>query len=368
MEMNTRLQVEHPVTEMVTGLDLVEWQLRVAAGEPLPLKQNQLAFRGHALEARIYAEDPARAFLPSIGKLSHLRLPVEDAHVRVDAGVEEGDVISAHYDPMIAKLIVWDETREKALSRMRAALADFQIAGVASNIGFLSRLVACGAFAQANLDTALIERESAVLFPLEAPPPDEVFFLAALTQILGEQGVKGCGRHDGWRLNGAFSRALAFRCGEFEKTVEATYLGQRFRLASGRHSVTARGRLTGRRIVAEFDGHRIEAVVVASHNTLHVFSEGVAHKLERLDPLDVAAEGGSSHGGLLAPMPGRITALLVEPGEKVEKGAPLLVLEAMKMEHKLTAPATGAVKAFFCGVEDQVSEGAELVDFEAETV
>ncbi len=368
MEMNTRLQVEHPVTEMITGLDLVEWQLRVAAGEPLPLKQDQLAFRGHALEARIYAEDPSKGFLPSIGKLLHVSQPAEGAHVRVDAGVDEGDVISPHYDPMIAKLIVWDETREKALSRMRAALADFQIAGVASNIGFLSRLVACGAFAQANLDTALIERESAVLFPPEAPPPDEVFFLAALTQILGEQGVKGCGRHDGWRLNGAFSRAMAFRCGEFENTVEATYLGEIYRFALGKRSVSARGRLTGKMIAAEFDGQHVQAVVVAACGALNIFLDGAAHKLEKLDPLDVAAEGGSGHGGLLAPMPGRIITLLVEPGEKVEKGAPLLILEAMKMEHKLTAPATGAVRAFYCVIDDQVAEGAELIDFEPETI
>lgn len=368
MEMNTRLQVEHPVTEMITGLDLVEWQLRIAAGEPLPLKQDQLAFCGHALEARIYAEDPAKGFLPSIGKLLHLSTSAEGAHVRVDAGVEQGDVISPHYDPMIAKLIVWDETREKALSRMRRALGDFQIAGVASNIGLLSRLVACDAFAQANLDTALIERESAALFPPDAPPTDEVFFLAALAQILGEQGANACGRQDGWRLNGIFSRAMAFCCGEFESTVEATYFGDTFRLASGKHAVNACGRLTGNELAAEFDGRRVRAVVVPGHNALDLFLDGAAHKLQKLDPLDVATEGGAGHGGLLAPMPGRIIALLVEPGKRVEKGAPLLVLEAMKMEHKLTAPATGAVKAFLCAADDQVSEGAELVDFELETV
>ncbi len=185
MEMNTRLQVEHPVTEMITGLDLVEWQLRVAHGEPLPLTQDQIRLSGHAIEARIYAEDPAKGFLPSIGKLLHLQPAAEGAHVRVDAGVEEGDSISPYYDPMIAKLIVWDETREKALARMRGALAEFRVAGVANNIGFLSRLVDCRSFTDADLDTGLIERESAALFPEEHGPPDDAFLVAALAQIAG---------------------------------------------------------------------------------------------------------------------------------------------------------------------------------------
>jgi len=335
--------------------------LRVAAGEPLPLTQDQLGFRGHALEARVCAEDPAKGFLPSTGKLLHLHTPAEGAHVRVDAGVEEGDVIGPHYDPMIAKLIVWDETREKALLRMRGALADFCVAGVASNIGFLSRLVACRSFAQADLDTGLIERESAALFPARAAPPDEAFFVAALARCLGEaEGTRACGRRDGWRLNGALTRVVSFRCGDSETGVEATYLADGLRLVIGNHSVHARGRLTGRGgVVAEFDGHRVEAEVLGAN----VFLAGGSWKLERIDPLDVATESGSGHGGLRAPMPGRVIALLVEPGQKVEKGAPLLILEAMKMEHKLTAPARGAVKAFFCATDDQVSEGAELVDF-----
>ena len=213
MEMNTRLQVEHPVTEMITGLDLVEWQLRVAHGEPLPLTQDQIRLSGHAIEARIYAEDPAKGFLPSIGKLLHLSPPPEGAHVRVDAGVEEGDSISPYYDPMIAKLIVWDETREKALARMRGALAEFRVAGVANNIGFLSRLVDCRSFAEADLDTGLIEREAEALFPEDHGPPDDVFLVAALAQLLGEAktaagpvalGAKRRLAHE-WR---AFTRAV----------------------------------------------------------------------------------------------------------------------------------------------------------------
>ncbi len=159
MEMNTRLQVEHPVTEMITGLDLVEWQLRVAAGEPLPLTQEQLRIQGHAIEARVYAEDPANGFRPSTGKLVHMRTPVASRHVRIDAGVEQGDQITSFYDPMIAKLIVWDETRELALDRMQVALGTFQIVGVQTNLEFLERLITTPSFAEARLDTSLIERE-----------------------------------------------------------------------------------------------------------------------------------------------------------------------------------------------------------------
>jgi 3-methylcrotonyl-CoA carboxylase alpha subunit len=187
MEMNTRLQVEHPVTEMITGLDLVEWQLKVAAGEPLPLAQEQLRIHGHALEARIYAEDPDKGFLPSIGRLIHLAPPAETINIRVDTGVEQDDEISPHYDPMIAKLIVWDESRERALARMLQALADYRVVGVSNNIGFLSRLVACPAFAQADLDTGLIERERGFLFPEGGEPPVEAWLVAALAELIHDR-------------------------------------------------------------------------------------------------------------------------------------------------------------------------------------
>jgi 3-methylcrotonyl-CoA carboxylase alpha subunit len=371
MEMNTRLQVEHPVTEMITGLDLVEWQLRVADGEPLPLRQEQIPLRGHALEARIYAEDPDKGFLPSTGTLLYLKPPHESAHVRIDTGVEEGDSISPYYDPMIAKLIVWDETRDKALGRMRAALADFRVAGVAHNIGFLSRLVQCESFAQARLDTGLIERESAALFPADPGPPQDAYLVAALAQVLGEQAqTKGAApgdKSDGWRLNGILSRELTFRCGERRETIEVAYLRDAFRLTLAGRAVLARGRLLDHgRIAFEFDGHREEAVAVEAANALHVFLRGGSWKMTWLNPLDVAAEIGAGHGGLLAPMPGRIIALLTEPGARVEKGTPLLILEAMKMEHKLSAPSAGVVTSFRCAADDQVAEGAELVDFEAE--
>src|SRR5512138_1138010 len=224
MEMNTRLQVEHPVTEMITGLDLVEWQLRVAAGEPLPVLQEQLRIDGHALEARVYAEDPDKGFLPSTGRLLHLAQPETSYHVRIDAGVEEGDEIGPWYDPMIAKLVVWDATRERALARMQTALAQVRIVGVQNNVEFLSRPVASPAFAAADLDTALIEREKEFLFPPSRETPEEAWLLAALAELARERAgaspsaartaAAPWDERDGWRLNSRASRTITLRLGE----------------------------------------------------------------------------------------------------------------------------------------------------------
>ncbi|MBL8481916.1 MAG: acetyl/propionyl/methylcrotonyl-CoA carboxylase subunit alpha [Rhodocyclaceae bacterium] len=379
MEMNTRLQVEHPVTEMITGLDLVEWQLRVAAGEPLPLAQEQLAIRGHALEARIYAEDPARGFLPSTGRLVHLAAPPEGVNVRVDTGVEEGDAISPHYDPMIAKLIVWDQSRERACARMLQALAAYRVVGVANNIEFLSRLVACPAFAQADLDTGLIEREAGYLFQEGESVPDEVYRVAALAELMREahraqeaarqSGDEGSPWHarDGWRLNAAARRELLFRHGERQIAVQVAYRGASYLLALGGQSVAARGEAAGRgRLRVELDGTRMDATVIAAGEKRHVFLHGRTWQLACVDPLHQTAEGGGAEGGLLAPMPGKVIALIAESGQRVEKGAALLILEAMKMEHTIKAPAAGTVRAFRYQVGDQVGDGAELVDFAVE--
>ena len=378
MEMNTRLQVEHPVTEMITGLDLVEWQLRVASGEKLPLAQEQLQIRGHALEARIYAEDPAKGFLPSTGKLVHLAPPAESLHVRVDTGVEEGDEISPHYDPMIAKLIVWDINRDRALARMLQALADYRVVGVANNIEFLSRLTACPAFAGADLDTGLIEREKAYLFPADEAVPAEVLQIAALAELLRDaafadrRAARGADpaspwhARDGWRMNATACRSLLFRHGESERAVEVAYLPGAWRLTVGSSSVVARGELNPRGLLrVELDGTRMDATVIAAAGRRHVFARGRAWQLAAVDPLHHGGEGGGAEGGLMAPMPGKVIALVAAEGAKVEKGAPLLILEAMKMEHTITAPAAGTVKAFRFGVGDQVGDGAELVEFEA---
>ncbi len=378
MEMNTRLQVEHPVTEMITGLDLVEWQLRVASGEPLPLAQEQLAINGHALEARIYAEDPSKGFLPSTGRLVHLAPPEEGMHVRVDTGVEEGDEISPFSDPMIAKLIVWDVNRDRALARMLQALAEYRVVGVANNIEFLSRLTACPAFANADLDTGLIEREKDYLFPDQIEPSREAWLAVALAELLRERerAQRLAARHpepdspwhrrDGWRMNSAASRTLIFRFGEVEKTLAVTHLGNGFAITLDGVASAVAGSLNPRGLLrAEFDGLRTTATAVVAGERRHLFGNGRAWQFAAVDPLHHSGEGGGAEGGLLAPMPGKVIALIAAEGAAVEKGAPLLILEAMKMEHTITAPAAGTVKGFRFAVGDQVGDGAELVEFEA---
>jgi len=382
MEMNTRLQVEHPVTEMITGLDLVEWQLKVGAGETLPLTQEQLQIRGHALEARIYAEDADKGFLPATGRLTHLVPPAETLNVRVDTGVEQDDEITPHYDPMIAKLIVWDENRERALARMLQALADYRIVGVTSNVGFLSRLVACPSFARADLDTGLIERERDFLFPGEAGQaiPRDAWLLAALAELLrdrnyGERHAAASGDphspwhlRDGWRANGAAKREILLRHGHVEQRVMAAYQGSEssgFLLEMAQQVSPATGRLLeDGALRADLDGRRLTVTVVAAAEKRHVFFDGMSFIFTAIDPHHHAGEGGGAEGGLTAPMPGKVIALLAAPGAKVEKGTPLVVLEAMKMEHTLVAPATGTVKAFCYAVGEQVADGAELAEFE----
>jgi 3-methylcrotonyl-CoA carboxylase alpha subunit len=376
MEMNTRLQVEHPVTEMITGLDLVEWQLRVAAGEPLPLRQDQLAIDGHAMEARIYAEDPDKGFLPSTGKLLHLSPPAESEHVRVDTGVEQGDAITPHYDPMIAKLIVWDRSRDAALARMRQALAQYRVVGVANNVEFLSRLVSVPSFVNADLDTALIEREQANLFPEKTAVPDEVWMLAALAELQREAALAARAAAgdspwrmlDGWRLNGEATRAVVLRHGDTMQAVSVRVVPGGHELTVGQRAVLARG-TTGPngQLHALLGERRVHATVVVSAERRHVFFEGRSWPLALVDMLNTGGAGEDVEGGLKAPMPGKVIALIAAVGARVDKGAPLLVLEAMKMEHTINAPKAGTVKAFRYAVGDQVVDGVDLVDFEATT-
>jgi 3-methylcrotonyl-CoA carboxylase alpha subunit len=374
MEMNTRLQVEHPVTEMITGQDLVEWQLRVAAGEALPLRQDQLSIGGHALEARIYAEDPDREFLPSPGRLSYLRFPPSEAHVRVDTGVEQGDEITPYYDPLIAKLIVWGESRDAACARMLRALGEVRVVGVAHNLPFLSKLVASPAFAAADLDTGLIERERERLFAPAEPVSAEVLATAALGEVLREaldatQPARDphspWGRRDGWRLILRLTRRVSFQAGEGERTVAVKY-GEAgdYGLQVENLSTRAKGSLSpDGALEAEIDGNRVSAVYVADGNKRHVFV-GANHYRLVLPRRQTRAAEDTIGTSLTAPMPGKVIALLAEPGPVV-RGAPLLVLEAMKMEHAINAPASGYLKRFRCAAGDQVAAGAELVDFEA---
>jgi 3-methylcrotonyl-CoA carboxylase alpha subunit len=384
MEMNTRLQVEHPVTEMITGLDLVEWQLRVAAGEHLPLRQEQLQLNGHAIEARIYAENPEKGFLPSIGTLRYLHTPPAvhfrvdslDSHahtpaaVRIDSGVREGDAISPFYDPMIAKLIVWGKDREAALANMAAALMQYRIVGLATNIGFLQRLIAGQAFATADLDTGLIERNHDQLFP--ALQAASIAALALATSLLLDQEAERVGdtrdpwaQTSGWRMNGSLLRALQFDDEAGKYRVDVEYRGDRqwiLHRDGAQHALYfERQGNTGLRVT--LDDQVIAGNVVRDGDLFHVFHQGRHAVLTWDDPLAHAGQVESEGGRLTAPMPGKIVAVLVGKGDSVTKGAPLLIMEAMKMEHTIAAPADGVIEELLYAVGDQVTEGAQLLAF-----
>jgi len=377
MEMNTRLQVEHPVTEEITGLDLVEWQLRVAAGQPLPLTQDELAISGHAIEARIYAENPAKNFLPSIGTITHMRMPLDEGHgaVRIDTGVREGDTIGPHYDPMIAKLIVWGEDRARALAGMSAALRECEIAGLSTNVEFLGRVIQSHAFASADLDTGLIERNRAELLPSCVTVPPQALIAAAFMLHAGHLPTPGTTHgspwdmRDGWRMNMTATRTLMFTSGAVTHAVSIEYGRSGATLMCEGFGGLASGTVVGRRVSLNCGAQRIVAGVVIDGIKCTVFMQGRRFDLERADPqallsdADDAAAAGDGH--LRAPMSGKVLALVATPGARVEKGAPLLVMEAMKMEHTIAAPAAGAVREFRCAAGDQVAEGVELVNFEA---
>jgi len=343
MEMNTRLQVEHPVTEMITGLDLVELQLRVAAG--------------HAIEARIYAEDPAREFLPSTGRLVHVAFPPQ---ARVDTGVEPGAEISPWYDPMIAKLIVHGEDRAAALSHLSNALRDTHIVGVTTNVEFLRRICESKAFANAELDTGLIGRNRAELFRPRGPVPAEVLAAAALAELAHEEHTareqalrsgdpRSPWHHvDGWRLNQESHHDFLFTLGSEEHRVRVAFLDDGRRL-------TIDGRA--------WEAGATKAQTVRDGASWHVFHDGVRWTLSLKEELQ-GQDFDAGVGSLAAPMPGRVIKLMVAAGAKVEKGQPLLILEAMKMEHTITAPADGTVKEIHYAAGEQVLEGAELIRLE----
>ena len=378
MEMNTRLQVEHPVTEAITGLDLVEWQLRVAAGQPLPLRQDQLTITGHAIEARICAENPDGGFLPATGRMDVLRWPphvefvrtTSNHPVRVDAGVGQGDAITPHYDSMIAKLIVYGDDRAQALARLDAALAATHIVGLHTNVAFLRRVVACQSFATADLDTSLIERERAVL--LDQPPLALEIAVAgvvarALADEAGAADADPWSHRDGWRLLGGARRhfdiehggalhavALARPHGAAAETRSELQIGGRrwpissTALGAGRHDVTLGGR-------------RLQLTVYGHGERVAVFAPGASVVLRQIDAIAHAGEGAADVGRLTAPMPGKVIAFFVKPGDAVIQGQALVVMEAMKMEHTLHAPRDGVVAELLYAVGDQVVEGGELL-------
>jgi 3-methylcrotonyl-CoA carboxylase alpha subunit len=376
MEMNTRLQVEHPVTEMITGLDLVEWQLRVAAGEPLPLRQDELAIRGHAIEARLYAEDPDRGFLPSIGLLTHWRMPDADTHVRIDTGVRAGDAVSPFYDPMLAKLIVWGEDRDAACAAMLAALAQCEVVGVATNIAFLERVVAHEAFATARLDTGLIDKNRDALFPPPSPPPERALLAAAAAEYAGialdaqaaaeasEDPHSPWHARDAWWVNtDTHALALRYLDGDARHDVAVRPLSEhRLRVTLPTRTLDIDVDEYDERLHIVADGATFAATVIADGEDRYVFAPGARRRLALFDPLAHAADDDAGGGHLTAPMSGAIVAVMVKAGDKVAKGAPLIVLEAMKMEHTIMAPADGVVAGVHFKVGDRVAEGAALVD------
>ena len=387
MEMNTRLQVEHPVTEAISGHDLVEWQLRVASGEPLPATQADLKIHGHAIEARICAENPEANFLPATGTLSVLKWPShvsfrrnedgegfhDPAPVRVDTGVNEGDAITPYYDSMIAKLIVWGEDRAQALARLDAALAGTHIAGVVNNVSFLRRVAKTPSFAEAHLDTALIERERENLFGKTGLPLEVVAAgVVARSMALQQQsvGADPWSRRDGWRMHGTSVQRFdlewqgeslevllksqhgggaLLKAGDVELAFESRALG------NDRHDVT---------LGTQADTRRLALTVYQVGEQVSVFSQAGSAQATVVDTLAHAGEGHKEAGRLTAPMPGKVIAYLVKAGDAIRTGQPLAVLEAMKMEHTIAAPRDGTVAELLFAPGDQVSEGGELLTLE----
>ncbi len=372
MEMNTRLQVEHPVTEAITGLDLVAWQLQVATGETLPLPQDALRIDGHAIEMRVYAEDPSRDFAPSIGTLHHLRAPQETAGVRVDSGVRQGDAISVHYDPMIAKLIVHAADRPAAVRRLAQALAEYEIAGVATNLPLLRAIAAHPAFAAGALDTGFIPRHAEMLLAPPPPPSRAVLAAAVQRRLLDLRQATAADAADpwspwalatAWRLNGDGWQDFEVTAGEATLRLRAHLRADgsfRLDLPDGAAEVRASAATDGM-LALRIDDAGVRLRAVARGDDVAVFRDGVAHMLRFVDPLAPKQSEDARGGRVLAPMPGRVLEVMVTQGDRVERGAVLLVLEAMKVQMRLTAPAAGLVDAVRCRAGDLVEDGTELV-------
>jgi len=398
IEMNTRIQVEHPVTEMITGVDLIEWQLRVAAGEPLPLKQSQIECQGHAIEARLYAEVPESGFLPSSGLLRRFELPLCGPALRVETGIEAGERVGIDYDPMLAKLIARGEDRAEALSALQAALARVRIGGIGHNVRFLRRLLASRGFQDGGIDTGFIERQLTQL--LKSPAANEsieaqVLAGAALWSIAHEHdavATMAAARHpdadpppspwertDGWRLQGRLVRRLRFAWGSAlgasdaraeTAEVEVHYGGGGYRLRVGSIEAPAALRAVAPDLYALELGDQAQQLQILPEGDgqLQIWRDDEHYQLRRQDELERAAAGQPLERALSAPMPGRIIAQSVSVGQSVRKGDPLVTLEAMKMEHTLCAPSDGTVRAVRVAVGDQVQEGMELIELETDSV
>ena len=388
LEMNTRLQVEHPVTEMITGQDLVEWQLLVAAGAPLPQSQGQLRFRGHAIEARIYAEKPSSGFLPSTGTLEIFKTPEaihftvpsspEMAPVRLDAGVRAGDTITPYYDPLMAKLVVWGKDRTEAVTRLRDALDQFVALGLETNLPFLRRLSRLSDFRAANLDTGLIARNEAFLLASEGVIRFPFIVLATAALLKSEEQNRSIDNQDvyspwattsGWRLNSRNSRRLSWSDGS--RTIDAALTYPAAGASPAQFHLEADGESGDFEILENNDGNlvvltgsrRITGRVYRRKDTFDLSADGEHATLSLIDPLAYNLLVDETETQLTAPMPGRIVAVLVQAGQTVAKGTPLIVMEAMKMEHTIVALSDGRVDEVFVKVADQVSENAQLLHF-----
>jgi len=371
MEMNTRLQVEHPVTEMVTGQDLVEWQLKVAWGEPLPLEQSQVKTRGHALEARIYAEDPDQDFLPATGNLRYLSTPDESAHVRVDTGVIEGDDISIHYDPMIAKLIVWDETRDQAINRMVQALEHYRIAGVKTNIRFLHALADSQPFREADLTTGFIDSHRELLFPKSKMDTHKALVLAAGFVLEERKSAVSVstdpwspfGRRNSWRLNSEYAQPLQLQVGDEIHELKILEKDDHYQVFVNDSVYSLTAKLDDDYLQAVVNGHRISIHGNLHNDQLVLFYEGDTFQCTVYRE-NYVSEDMAPEGGLSAPMNGVIVAVQTKVGDAVTAGQTLVIMEAMKMEHAIKAPSAGIVTEIFFAEGEQVSDGAELIAIE----
>ncbi|WP_455913482.1 acetyl/propionyl/methylcrotonyl-CoA carboxylase subunit alpha [Pseudomonas syringae] len=360
MEMNTRLQVEHPVTEAITGLDLVAWQIRVAQGEPLPITQAEVPLKGHAIEVRLYAEDPTNDFLPATGTLALYRESASGPGRRVDSGVAEGDEVSPFYDPMLGKLIAWGQTREEARLRLLAMLDEFAIGGLRTNLGFLRRIIAHPAFADAELDTGFIPRYQDELLPAAEGLTEEFWQLAAQAYLsTAPVTVRADDAHSPWsartglRLGGPSEVTLHLACDAESRSMVL-------------RSDSQQGvRLNGEHLLIEQDGVRRQTLAIRRADTLYLQWQGDVHGIRAVDPIADVDSNHGHHGGLTAPMNGSIVRVLVGVGEQVQVGTPLVVLEAMKMEHSIRANTAGTVTALYCSEGEMVKEGTVLVELEA---
>ncbi len=384
MEMNTRLQVEHPVTEMITGEDLVAWQLRVAAGEKLPKTQQQLSIKGHAFEARIYAEDTNNNFLPATGTLDFLQTPQESEHVRIDTGVRQGDEVSVFYDPMIAKLIVWDENREKALQRLAKALSEYRINGVTTNIDFLYNLATCPPFIQANIDTGFIEKHQNKIFHQDSHtlanelPMAALYLVLSLAKQAQEKAAKTndpyspWNQTNAWRLNEPYIHQLTLAHNDIEYpiTIEQKRQANRsyYLITVDGKTLDCQGKIVDQTLEFTINGYRSSATISHFNNQISLYRQQGVFNFTHILPDCGTSDSTDIQGGLTAPMNGTMISVLVKAGDKVEKEQPLLIMEAMKMEHTIRAPSTGTIDAIYFNEGDMVDGGVELLAFNSNEV